>query len=171
MTDHPHEGMALLQACLSQCKVTHLLHTVPSSQIAPFIRKFDDDLRKAFSSLLLIDVPRMLWRVCVFKPRHGGVGIPSGCELESVYFLMSLLTNRAAIAKHCPGFEVQAWVDTLCSAEVRRVFRPAVAKLILESVITHGNVKHPCTYDRLESVDFAGSPGHSRHSISERAAG
>ena len=34
-------------------------------------------------------------------------------------------------------------MDTLCSAEVRRVFRPAVAKLILESVITHGYVKHP----------------------------
>ena len=129
-----------LPTSITVFRYTLLLHTVPPPQMIPFTLRFDEAVRKCFSSLLLFDVPKDLWRACTGRPQKGGLGIPTGRDLEGPYFLMCLALNRGAIEKHAPSFDLQAWVDRYCAPTIRDRYPGNVAQAMVESVKTGGYV-------------------------------
>ena len=49
---HKMEAFTLLRQCLSQCRVIHLMRTLPPRQIESFLNEYDQILRHAFEELI-----------------------------------------------------------------------------------------------------------------------
>ena len=156
MTEYPHEGFRLLQVSLSECRVTHLMHTVLPDELETFIAQFDAAMKKAFERLLKHKVDPSLWRMATGRACNGGLGLPTGKHLCAVYFLMSLAHNEEALAQTAPFVDVLEWVDRYCARLIRLTFPPDLAAAMLAATATGGFFQDPkLTSDYRRSVKQA----------------
>ena len=54
---YKHEAFSILKACASDCRIVHLLRTLPPHQSLPFATKFDKIVRDGFTDLLECPLP------------------------------------------------------------------------------------------------------------------
>ena len=59
--EDPQVDLHLLHSCLENCKIVHLLYTVPFNVLLSFFEEFDDNLRNCLSHILLCNLPDNSW--------------------------------------------------------------------------------------------------------------
>ena len=79
ITDMPFkmEAFTLLRECLSQCRVVHLMRTIPPQQINAFLTKWDRILRKGFEKLIGSSLEDRWWAISRLNSKYGGIGLKS----------------------------------------------------------------------------------------------
>ena len=87
---HLHECFTLLRSCASACKVTHLMRTIPPTQLCRFLDGFDCELRKAMEKILGHDLNDTQWLKCQLPAKYGGFGLRSGKLVAGAQHVMSL---------------------------------------------------------------------------------
>ena len=103
---HLHECFTLLRSCASACKVTHLMRTIPPTQLKKFLRGFESELRKAMEKLLGHDLNDSQWLVCQLPAKYGGFGLRSGRLVAGAQHAMSLQKCSADMATHAKGWNL-----------------------------------------------------------------
>ena len=89
-----HEAFSILQSCASDCRITHLLRTLPPRQTVRLTTRFDEKLREAFSHLIAIDSePGMLndlwWKQVKLPRKFGGMHLRSGALTGAAQYAQS----------------------------------------------------------------------------------
>ena len=97
---HLHECFTLLRSCASACKVTHLMRTIPPSQLEKFLNGFDSELRKAMEKILGHDLNDEQWLVCQLPATYGGLGPISGKLVAGAQHVLSVQKCSADVAIH-----------------------------------------------------------------------
>ena len=105
---HKMEAFTLLRECLSQCKIVHLMRTVPPSQIEDFLVEYDNILRKALQDLIGSTLEDKWWSIARLSSKHGGVGLKSGATVFGAQHLMSLVACTEGIQKFCQTWNLNA---------------------------------------------------------------
>ena len=103
---YKHEACSLLQHCASQCKVVHLLRTIPPRLTTPFARKFDRILRNGFEKLLGVPLEEKWWRLARLPARHGGFFMRSGYSTLGAQYTVSVVKKREqnkSVFRRCVG--------------------------------------------------------------------
>ena len=88
--EHLHECFTLLRSCASACKVTHLMRTIPPTQLSKFIDGFDSELKKAMVKVLGHDLTEREWLICQQPVKYGGFSLTSGKLVAGPQHVMSL---------------------------------------------------------------------------------
>ena len=104
---HLHECFTLLRSCASACKVTHLMRTIPPSQLKKFLDGFDSLLRKAMEKILRHRLNDEQWLVCQLPAKYGGFGLRSGKLVAGAQHVMSLQKCAADMASHAKGWDLR----------------------------------------------------------------
>ena len=99
---HLHECFTLLRRCMSSCKVTHLMRTIPPSQLKDFLNGFDAALRRAMENVLGHDLNDQQWVVCQLPTKYGGLGLRSGKLISGAQHVMSLEKCAEEMKTHVP---------------------------------------------------------------------
>ena len=113
--EDPQVELHLLRSCLSVCKVTHLLHCVPSSSLGSFPSRFDLRLRECLSRILCCGISDSSWTQATLPFRLGGLGVHEsehsaapasvGSCNNSSYILVSHLVETFDVFMPFPGEE------------------------------------------------------------------
>ena len=100
------EAFTLLKACLSRCRVTHLMRTLPPSQIARFIQNWDGVLREAFEKLIGKTLPDKWWSVTRLSSKYGGMGLKFRINTAGAQHLTSLVVS-STIKRFVPNWNLK----------------------------------------------------------------
>ena len=100
------EAFSLLKACLSQCKVVHLMRSLPPRQISNFLQGYDKVLRKGFQTLINKTLEDRWWAVARMNSKYGGMGLKSGLHTAGAQHLTSLAMSADDIIKFVPSWNV-----------------------------------------------------------------
>ena len=105
------EAFTLVRNCLTLCKVTHLMRTIPPRQIEKFPRDYDSALREGFEKLIDMKLEDKWWQVARLQSKHGGMGLRTGLHTTGAKHFSSLAKCSRDIAKFLPDW------DGLCNAK------------------------------------------------------
>ena len=100
------EAFTLLRSCLTQCKVVHLMRTLPTRQIQSFLIEFDDLLRWGFESLIGVTMEDKWWAVASMNSKYGGMGLRSGIYTAGAQYLTSLANSNDGVKKFFPHWNM-----------------------------------------------------------------
>ena len=103
---HLHECFTLLRSCTSSCKVTHLMRTIPSTQLEQFLKGFDNSLKKAMEKILGHTLNTKQWLVCQLPTKYGGLGLRSGKLIAGAQHVMSLEKCAEEMKAHAPKWNL-----------------------------------------------------------------
>ena len=98
------EGFTLLRNCLTQCKVTHLMRTIPPKQIEKFLMEYDAAVREGFECLIDTKLEDKWWGMARFQSKHGGMGLRTGLHTTGAQYLSSLAKCSEDISKFVPSW-------------------------------------------------------------------
>ena len=101
------EAFSLLRACLSRCRVTHLIRTLPSKQISKFLREWDKVLRQAFETLINSRLDDKWWAIVRLNSKYGGMGLKSGMNTAGAQHLASLVNAADGVKRFIPAWNVK----------------------------------------------------------------
>ena len=104
---HLHECFTLLRSCVSACKVTHLMRTIPPKQPKNFIDGFDSILREAMEKILGHSLNDQQWLICQLPGKYGGFGLRSGKLIFGAQYVMSLQKCANDLATHAEGWSLK----------------------------------------------------------------
>ena len=96
---HAQAEFRILSACLSSCKINHLLRTCPPSSTKDVFNVFDDILRLSLERILGRPLSDMQWQNACLPNRYGGLGL------------------RAAAISHVPAY-IASRVETMPIVEL-----------------------------------------------------
>ena len=94
----PQVELLLLRSCLSSCKIIHLLCTVPSSVLKPFLLTFDHHLRSCLSRIAQCSHSDISWCQASLPFRFGGLGLRESIVCASAAFLGSCNNVRVLVS-------------------------------------------------------------------------
>ena len=126
-----HEAYTLLRNCASECRVTHIMRTIPPRQSEPFIRSFDALLRQGFEKIMGKEVEDRWWRQAQLPPKYGGMGLRSGLKTLGAQHAVSLLKTAPIVKAILKGkydvklimkHETEAWLSEAVGRDVDTQF-------------------------------------------------
>jgi len=71
-------AFVLLRSCASNCKIVHLLRTLPPRDSLPLAKKFDAILRRGLEAIAGHKLEDVWWRISRLPVKFGGLGLRSG---------------------------------------------------------------------------------------------
>ena len=108
--DNPQVALHLLRSCLGQCKIAHLLRTLPPGSASESFLLFDSNLRSSLESILCSSLDSTAWHQATLPICLGGLGIRSAANSSLPAFLGSRFSSRdifdhltAQIHSKCPS--------------------------------------------------------------------
>ena len=93
----PHVALSLLRLCGSYCRLVHLARATPSS-LAGYLKLFDEEVRRCFSSCFSIDTTDTAWTQAQLSLGFGGLGLRSLSHHSCAAFIASLSTSGCSNA-------------------------------------------------------------------------
>ena len=115
--DNPQVALHLLRSCLGQCKIAHLLRTLPPGSASESFLLFDSNLRSSLESILCSSLDSTAWHQATLPICLGGLGIRSAANSSLPAFLGSRFSSRdifdhltAQIHSKCPSFDQEETV-------------------------------------------------------------
>ena len=99
------EAFTLLRNCLTQCKITHLMRTIPPCQIEQFLRDYDLTVREAFENLIDFKLEDRWWSLARLQSKHGGMGMRTGITTAGAQHFSSLAKCSKDITKFVPDWD------------------------------------------------------------------
>ena len=100
------EASTLPRTCWSQCRVFHIMRTLPPKQIHKFLLGYDQALRKAFENLIDCGLDDKWWAVARMNSKFGGMGLRSGIHTAGAQHLTSLVKNAEGITRFLPSWDI-----------------------------------------------------------------
>ena len=94
--EDPQVEVHLLRSCLSTCKVSYILQTMPRGDVDIHLKQFDSNLRSNVSRILCCPISDSAWLQATLPLRLGGLS-----QKISPYILFSLL--RKLLQRDCIG--------------------------------------------------------------------
>ena len=101
------EAFSILRACLSECKVVHLMRSLPPRQTRKFLSGFDGILREGFESLIGCSLEDKWWAVARMNSKYGGMGLKSGLHTAGAQHLTSLVNSADDILNFFPAWDLR----------------------------------------------------------------
>ena len=96
-----HEAFALLQKCGAECRIVHLMRTLPPRQAQPFVEKFDKLLRHGFEKLVGTPVVTKWWRQAKLPSKFGGLALRSGLSTLGAQHFVSVTKAWDHVVRMC----------------------------------------------------------------------
>ena len=114
ITDMPFkmEAFTLLRECLSQCRVIHLMRTIPPQQINAFLTKWDRILREGFEKLIGSSLEDRWWAISRLNSKYGGIGLKSGKNTAGAQHLTSLVNSAEGVRRFIPSWNLNEIAET-----------------------------------------------------------
>ena len=97
------EAFSLMKACLSKCKIVHLMRSMPPNEIRNFLTGYDNVLRRAFEKLINKKLEDKWWGVARMNSKYGGMGLKCGLKTTAAQHLTSLVMSFDDILKFDPS--------------------------------------------------------------------
>ena len=90
--EDPQCELHLLRSCLSICKISHLLRTVPPDKVVHQLHAFDDGLWRSLERILCCSVCERSWLQASLPLRFGDLGLRASFRTAPAAFLASCHT-------------------------------------------------------------------------------
>ena len=130
------EAFSLLKACLTQCKVVHLMRSLPPDQLKNFLEGYDRALRAGFEKLIGKTLDDRWWEVARMNNKHGGMGLKSGLKTAGAQHLTSLAMSYDDILKFVPSWNLYETADKMTTKWLsRQLGKDVDSKIIVDAVI------------------------------------
>ena len=101
--EHKHEAFLILQKCASQCKVNHIMRTIPPRQCGAFIKAFDKLMRRGFETIVGTAISDIKWRLAKLPSKYGGMGLQSGLATMGAQYASSVIKTAADVTRFLDG--------------------------------------------------------------------
>ena len=101
--EDPQCELHLLCSCLSICKISHLLRTVPPDKVVHQLHAFDDGLRRSLERILCCSVCERSWLQASLPLRFGGLGLRASFRTAPAAFLASCHSSFPLIQQLLSG--------------------------------------------------------------------
>ena len=95
-----HDAWTLLRYCGADARVTHLQRVIPPTQMEWFNKKYDAQIRTAYSHILGINnIPEWSWEIQKLPPQLGGIMLRTGKGISATKYCQSLASSTPNISK------------------------------------------------------------------------
>ena len=85
--EDPQVEVHLLRSCLSTCKVSYILQTVPPGDVDIYLKQFDSNLRSNLSRILRCPISDSAWLQATLPLRLSGLDLRKTlCTSSSAYY-------------------------------------------------------------------------------------
>ena len=93
----PQVALVLLHLCGGFCKLAHLARSTPPSLSSEALKSFDDDILRAFSQCMGVDISNIAWDQAQLSLSRGGLGLWSLSHHSSAAFISSLCLSGSGL--------------------------------------------------------------------------
>ena len=104
---HRHEACTLLRSCAAECRVVHLMRTIPTRQITSFMHLFNELIKKGFEALIGAKLQPRWWRVAQLQLKFGGMGMRTGLQTYGAHYLMSLIKTAPEVSRIIGSYDAE----------------------------------------------------------------
>ena len=133
---YKHEAFSILKACASDCRIVHLLRTLPPKQSLPFATKFDKILRAGFTTLLECPLPDRAWEQTKFPPKLGGMGLRTGTSTAAAHYAVCVAKCADRINAITGDFDGPAVIERDAAAQLEELFGHITSDQLAETLGT-----------------------------------
>ena len=97
--EDPQVEVHLLRSCLSTCKVSYILQTVPRGDVDIYLKQFDSNLRSNVSRILRCPISDSAWLQATLPLRLGGLCLRKSLRTSSSAYYASCFSVIALVSE------------------------------------------------------------------------